>query len=102
MLRSRCYKPEPAPEQALCHAVCVAAIVFDVVAKVCTLATNFLNFCMADSDLALGAAGFEFATSVGCGAGEGRICTWSAEGATGSGLFLSWTVALGSKSMGFG
>ena len=59
---------------------------------------------MADSglDLALGAAGFELAAGVGCGAGEGRIYTWSTEGATGSGLFLSWAVALGSKSMGFG
>ena len=28
----------------LCHAVCAAAIVFDVVAKACTMATNFLNF----------------------------------------------------------
>ena len=60
---------------------------------------------MADSglDLALGATGFEFAASVGCGAGESRIYTWSVEGATGSGhLVLSWAVALGSKFMGFG
>ena len=28
--------------------------------------------------------------------------TWSVEGATGSGFFLSWEMALGSKSMGFG
>ena len=27
----------------LCHAVCVAAIVFKVVAKACTVATNFLK-----------------------------------------------------------
>ena len=62
------------------------------------MATSFLNFCMADSglDLALGAAGFEFA------AGEGRIYTWSAEGATGSGFLVSWAVAVVSKSMGFG
>ena len=55
-------------------------------------------------DLALGAgaAGFDFVAGVGCGAGEGRIYTWSTEGATGSGLFLGWAVALGSKSMGFG
>ena len=44
--------------------------VFDVVAKACILATNFLNFCMAGSDgldlaLGVGAAGFEFATGVG-------------------------------------
>ena len=58
---------------------------------------------MADSglDLALGAASFEFATGVGCGAGEGRIYTWSVEGATGSGHLVAWAVANGSKFMGF-
>ena len=68
------------------------------------MATSFLNFCMADSglDFALGAAGFEFAAGVGCGAGEGRIYTWSAEGATGNGYLVSWAVAVMSKSMGFG
>ena len=49
-----------------------------------------------------GAAGFDFVAGVGCGAGEGRIYTWSTEGATSSELFLGWAVALGSKSMGFG
>ena len=68
------------------------------------MATSFLNFCMDDSglDLALGASGFEFAAGVDCGAGEGRIYTWSAEGATGSGYLMSWAVAVVSKSMGFG
>ena len=68
------------------------------------MATSSLKFCMTCSglDLALGAAGFEFATGVGCGAGEGRIYTWSAEGATGSGYLVSWAVAVVSKSMGFG
>ena len=38
--------------------------------KLCTEATNLLNFCMADSDgldlaLGAGAAGFEFAAGVG-------------------------------------
>ena len=52
------------------------ACVFDVVAKACILATNFLNFYMAGSDgldLALGAsaAGFEFA------AGGGSVYTGS-------------------------
>ena len=49
-------------------------------------------------DLALGASavGFDFATGVV------SMYTWSAEGATGRGLFLGWAVALGSKSMGFG
>ena len=68
------------------------------------MATSFLNFYMADSglDLALGALGFEFVAGVGCGAGEGRIYTWLAEGATGSGYLVSWAVAVVSKSMGFG
>ena len=63
------------------------------------MATNFLKFCsMAASglDLALGAAGFEFAACGDC------IYTRSVEGGTSSGLFLGWVVALGSKSMGFG
>ena len=55
--------------------------------KLCTEATNLLKFCMAGSDgldlaLGAGATGFEFA------AGVGNMYTWSAEGATGSGLFL--------------
>ena len=55
-------------------------------------------------DLALGAgaAGFDFVAGVGCGAGEGRIYTWSTEGATGRGYLVSWAVAVGSKSMRFG
>ena len=59
---------------------------------------------MVDSglDLALGAAGFEFAAGVGCGAGEGRIYTWSAEGATGSGHLVSWAVAVGFNYVGIG
>ena len=45
-------------------------VFYDVVEKSCTLATNFLNFCMAGSDeldlaLGAGAVGFEFATGVG-------------------------------------
>ena len=62
------------------------------------MTTSFLNFCMADSglDLALGAAGFEFA------AGVGSMYTWSPEGATGSGYLVSWAVAVVSKSIGFG
>ena len=68
------------------------------------MATSSLKFCMTCSglDLALGAAGFEFAAGDGCGAGEGRIYTWSAEGATGSGYLVSLAVAVLSKSMGFG
>ena len=40
--------------------------------------------------------------ALGIGCAAGRVYTWSNEGATGSGLFLSWAVALGSKSIGFG
>ena len=35
-------------------------------------------------------------SGVGCGAGEGRIYTWSVEGATGSGLLVAWAVSVGS------
>ena len=68
-------------------------------AKVCTEATNIFKFFMACSDrldLALGAGvvGFDFVAGVGCGAGEGRIYTWSTKGATGSGYLVSWAVAL--------
>ena len=57
-------------------------------AKFCTEATNLLKFCMAGSDgldlaLGVGATGFDFAVGVA------SMYTWSAEGATGSGLFLS-------------
>ena len=63
------------------------------------MAINFLIFCTSSGlawVLGAGAASFGFA------AGVGSMYTWSSEGATGSGLFLSWVVALGSKSMGFG
>ena len=68
----------------------MAANVFDVVAKVWTVATSFLRFCRAGSD---GVAFMVGALGVACGAGVGRMLT-------GSGLFLGWAVALGSKFMG--
>ena len=46
--------------------------------------------------LAVGVSGVE------CAAGEGRMCTRSGEGATGSGLLVAWAVALGSKVFGSG
>ena len=63
------------------------------------MATNSLKFCMACSDgldlpLGAGAAGFDFS------AGVGSMYTWSSEGATGSGLFWGWAVALGFNFMG--
>ena len=58
------------PNHPLCHAVCATAIFFEVVAKLCTMATNLLKFFSIGSDgldLALGAsaAGFGFAAGVG-------------------------------------
>ena len=63
-------------------------------AKACTLATNFLNFCMTCGDgldlwLGASAACIDFAVGVG-------------SMYTGSVLFWGWAVALGSKSMGTG
>ena len=64
------------------------------------MATNFLNLCRTGSaiDVAfpVSAPGFE------CGAGEGRIYTWSVEGATSSGLLVAWAMAAGFNSMGNG
>ena len=70
-------------------------------AKACTLATNFLKFCMAYSDgldLPLGAG----VSDVGYDAGEGRIYTWSMEGGTGSGHLVAWAVAVGFSFKGIG
>ena len=70
-------------------------------ANLCTEATNLLKFCMACSDgldLPLGAG----ASDVGCDAGEGRIYTWSVEGAIGSGHLVAWAVAVGFSFKGIG
>ena len=53
------------------------------------MATNFLNFCRTCSARLALVVG---ASEVGCGAVEGRIYTWSVEGATGSGNFMAWVV----------
>ena len=75
----------PHPNHPLCQAVCAAAIFFEVVAKFCTMATNFLRlFNTGSARLALVVG----ASEVGCGAGEGRIYTWS----VGSGHFMAWAV----------
>ena len=50
--------------------------------------------CSDRLDLPLGAR----ASDVGCDAGEGRIYTWSVEGAIGSGHLVAWVVAVGSVS----
>ena len=90
-----CSNSEPAPNQPLCHAMWAASIVFYVVEKFCTKATNLLKFCLAGSDgldLALGASA---AAGVGFAAGVANMYT-------GSGLFWGWAVALGFKFMGIG
>ena len=84
--------PNQHPNHPLCHAMCAAAIFFEVMAKVWTVATSYLRFCRAGSDgvaFMVGALGFE------CAAGEGSMCT-------GRGLFLGLAVALRSKFMGIG
>ena len=75
------------PNHPLRHAICVAAIVFDIVAKDLTMATNFLRlFKVGSARLALVVG----ASEVGCGASEGRIYTWSVEGATSSGTRIQF------------
>ena len=39
---------------------------------------------------------------VDCATGEGRIYTWSGEGAAGSGLLVAWAVVLGFNFVGSG
>ena len=65
------------PNQPLCHAVCAVAIVFDVVAKACTVATNFLNFCRTGSAIDVA---FVVCASLCWEWAAGRIYTWSVEG----------------------
>ena len=62
------------------------------------MATNFLNFCRTGN--AIYVAFPVGAPGVGCAAGEGRIYTWSVEGAIGSGLLVPWAVAVGFNSKG--
>ena len=76
------------------------AIVFYVVEKFYTVATNFLKFCMAGS--ADGVAFVVGVLGVDCAACVGRIYTWSVEGATGSGHLVAWAVTLGFSFMGIG
>ena len=69
-------------------------------AKVCTVATNFLKFCRASN--ANGVAFPIGVSGVECAAGEARIYTESGEGAAGSGLLVACAVALGFNFMGIG
>ena len=63
------------------------------------MATNFLGLFKAGSARLTLVVG---ASLVGCGAGGGRIYTWSVEEATGSGHLVSWAVAVGFNSVGIG
>ena len=91
--------PNRHPNHPLCHAIRVAAIVFDVVTKTLTVATNFLRFFKAGSARLALVVG---ASEVGCYACEDKIYTWLVEGATGRGHLVAWAVALGFSFMGIG
>ena len=75
----------------------MAANVFDLVAKFCTVATNFLKFFSIGSD---GVAFMVGALGVNCAGG--RVYTGSREDATGTVLFLGWAMAPGYRFMGIG
>ena len=64
------------------------------------MATNFLKFCSMGSTN--GVAYGNGVLGVDCVAGEGRIYTWSVEGAIGNGLLVALAVAVGFISMGNG
>ena len=64
------------------------------------MATNFLKFCIMGSSN--GVAFGDGVLGVDCVAGEGRIYTWSVEGATGSGHLVAWAVAVRFNSLGIG
>ena len=83
------------PNHPLCHAVCAAAIFFEIVAKFCTMATNLLKFFIIGSD---GVAFIVGALGVDCAVEEGRILIWSVEGATGSGHLVAWVMGFWGSS----
>ena len=64
------------------------------------MATNFLKFCIMGSTN--GVAFGDGVLRVDCVAGEGRIYTWSVEGATASGHLVAWAVAMRFNSVGIG
>ena len=64
------------------------------------MATNFLKFCnMGNTN---GVAFGDGVLGVDCVAGEGRIYTWSVEGAIGNGLLVAWAVVVGFSFKGIG
>ena len=64
------------------------------------MATNFLKFCIMG--ITNGVAFGDGVLGVDCVAGEGRIYTWSVEGATGSGHLVAWAVAVRFNYVGIG
>ena len=68
--------------------------------KACILATNLLKLLSQSSAnrVAFGVAVF----GVDCVAGEGRMYTWSVEGATGSGYLVAWALVVGFSFMRIG
>ena len=84
--------PNRHPNHPLCFAVCAAAIFFELVAKLCTMATNLLKFFSIGSDGLNFLAG---ALGIGYAAGRGSMYT-------GSGFLVAWAVAVGFKFMGIG
>ena len=68
------------------------------------MATNFLMFCSTGITdgvaFVVGVLGVDCAAGVICAAG--RVYNGFGEDAVGSGLFLGWALALGSKFMGIG
>ena len=63
------------------------------------MTTNFLKFCTSSVD---GLASVVGASCVECAVRLGRMCTWSEEGASDSGLLVARAVALGSNFVGSG
>ena len=65
--------PNRHPNHPLCHAVCAAAIFFEVVATFCTMATNLLKFFSIGSDGVAFLVGASRVLGWDCDAGEGRV-----------------------------
>ena len=80
--------PNQHSNHPLCHAVCAAVILFEVVAKFCTMATNLLNFFSMGSDRVAFMMGV---SRFGCAAGMGSMKTESG-GAAGNGLLVALAV----------
>ena len=80
--------PNRHPNHQLCHAVYAVAILFEVVAKFYTMATNLLNFFSMGSDRVAFMVGVSW---FGCAAGMGSMKIES-RGAAGNGLLVALAV----------